>query len=1535
MTHNLHQRLAQFSSLDCEVAKRFSDRPTLLESAEALLLDQWRQRLPLSEHDPRQLFLDSRAPHTDHPWVRPLAQVLVERYCQGETLNLNVDADFLTTRLDSKPSGRLAIDLHEIEQLINDTGPLLLDMYRQQLVSYWHRFDSSGQTPWRWYANYLGRQMQQAIDSKAKAGNWPSFALAMARLVHTYPAAASRSIWQNTRTLSVAGLAADFSADGDLDVDLASTILIEHVDADPARNLTLLYTLSGKLLRFESRQTILAGIHRYRDSAQLTTPYRIEIDYQFSSAFDSQALGLLRQQLHVIDQLGATYHGKFDAVTMGFDLDRLTSLIDICNEAETAQRQSLSAQLPDWLRNAKSRPLMRYSTLLVSVAQSYQEANGQFWLKDVPDAEAFANQQMAARFKADNPGTTCTPEQVRITNYQVIAAALPVQGSIATSNKQTPVTFTCAQLAIGNLGLLKPGRVTLTSTTATPLPAWLTEAYLRKLVTELDIATAYPALLRSKLLDDVQQRAERQGLLMTQLRTQLPALAMELYLQGKITDPQVAEHIAQAFAQNPANEGSRWVIRRLGFIKAPGSATDFPRNTWLIEPQTPAGAACLLYRPLHEDSLLYFNDRLALFVAISTPGALQDDLLYRLPVEDRRFYAHGGFLEPHLFVPLDDTSAIPFGTPPAVTLALEPPPADLGEALYLACVNESIVRFEEASSSTAQTRWDSWVTLGWLMFNTLLPLAGSTLGKVAWLTQMEVALAEFVNTDAEPDSTNHELAMVNLLVNIAMLLFSHSLFRLRLEEDPLPSALTPSLVPPAPEAHGLPANAQLVTALQPLDFGWSSPDKTLSDSQQKLLDRLQASVKESTLGSPVPTGELQGLYLHGARLYTTLEHTQLQVHEGKTYRIPKRQVYEVQHDPERLQMRIVGPDLAKGPWLQRDELGRWGLDLALYVKGKGGMPISEQLNRMRLDKQDALAAADALIKADKDLYEAKAREMVTIEGLASATTEDTPLSACQTKLDALATFWSEHLEHIKARNALEPVKNFRMAQASALRQENFCQLVLHKVLRQRFEPCHKQLLQLVEQQQWGQTLTEADVRIATQRLDQQAQLLEQMLKNNANLRYGHAQLSKLAGPRFELIVKWRDLAASVPANAQTELTLRFQRMENQINRLKLVHELSSEAASLRDRCWDNLQLGVAQYKRVLQLPQEDAEANVRLLFSIKQQLQTAHRQLNIVIKLVPDAPAQETVQQLHEELERVQQDLAHDLAELPDYPPVSTLGQLRRRLPGLIETSEHGVLLTTPRADDAMTVDLLGPDGKTTNRTYHFEQDDWVELKPAKAKPRPDERSLKRLLKDGVGLLDEARKEVEKVRRANSSYLPIEIEESILHQRDRLLEQAEAIETRLTRDNATDEGVKGVDAEGTARALRTLAESLSGQATTLRVETALKQKPRMTEVQFLIGQGQVQLARVGTRVRLARVKGRPADFLDEYSISHDGKVLWYAHFHYPAMDTAKTDFTVGHLKTSAQRHAAGSRVTEANGAHIEVYRAPITTAAASAHFFNL
>ncbi|MEJ5862685.1 hypothetical protein [Pseudomonas farsensis] len=1507
MNDLLHQRLAQLSSLDCRVAKRFSHRPALLETAAELLTEHWQTRQPGSLHDLSVLYLATPSVEGDI-WVRPLAQVLVERYCADQTLNLSEGVDFVTATPLPERDAQVELDLHALEILINDIGPLLLETYRQDLIGFWSEFDSSGQTPWQWYANFLRGLLNSCISKSGADASLPGVALAVAKLVHDYPSTQQRSQWPNAAGITVSHLSIDFSADGEMDIELASALLIELDEEVPARTATLVFTLTCRLLSFDSRETMLAALGRHWPDNATASPREVNIVPLPEAVFESMAGGVLDQQLHLIEQISSTYRSRSQAVSLGLDLDRLSSMIELCGNDEAGRRQPLAQQLPDWLRNAPAKALMRYSNLLIDVAQGYSDSAGRFWLDGIDTAEAFANRQLAERFAVDHPGPVPAPDTIEVINHEVVAAALPGAEAPVFSGHMQKVTYSLAQLAIANLGLLKPGRVELRSTTDTALPDWLTEDYLKRLVSELDIANAYPAMLRSKLIDDPKQRKTREQLLALQLRSQLPALAMELHLRGQLDDANAPQRIAQVFAPAAAQNGPRWVIRPLGFIKAPGATVDHPRNTWLIEAQVPGADGVLLYRPLHDHSLLWFADRMALFVAISTPGALQEDLLQRLPAEDRRFYDHGGFNEPHLFMPLDDTSAIPFGAPAPVRIALTDAMLEPAQGLYLACVNEAIARFSEHATSTAQTRWNSWKTLAWLLFNTLLPLAGSTLGKVAWLAQMEVALAEYVETNGDRDPVQKQLTMINLLLNIAMLLFSHSMFRLRLQE----AAVSAPAVEPEPATEAVPkepAPPPRLTASKAVhvQFSWASAGQQLGVAQRSALEALQASVKADTLGTPIPNGPLRGLYLHDTSIYVLLD----------------EKVFEVTLDPIQDQARIVGPSQTPGPWLRLDEAGRWQLDLRLRLQG--GQPLSSRLRQMALDKQAALEAVNAKLAADQQLIDAKHKEMKTIDDLVSATTDDTALMRCQNKTLALSEFWSTHLAQLTQRNALGPIKDFKLVQAYALYQQSYCQRTLHKILHQRYRPLRDQLLEVGKQQQAGFALGAEDIRIVRERLDKMAPLLDEMLTNNSSLQNLQAQLGKLASGQQAEIKNWADLANSVPANPTKELVLRFLRLEGMLNRLTLLHGISNEAVPWRQRFWESIELAIAQRARLYSLATDDEEVSSRLLRSIRQQYTAAERQLEMLASMMPEQAAKATLALMKEELQWLAQQTDSDLASLPDYPPTCTLTQLRRKVPGLIETNEHGLLLAEPRAGDENTVDLPGPENKTSGRTYHLKHGTWVQVQTAKAPPPPAPLpSLKHLLKGSVALLDNADTELGKLQKNSSRYLPVEIEESLLHQRNLLEAKADAIEKRLTADNETDEARQGLDAEKVARNLRERAGILQTQATELRIKAALEQPPRMGEVQFLLENAQVQIQPERMRVRLAKVPGRPADYIDEYSIWHKGKVLWYAHFHYPAQDTARESFTEGHLKTAEQRLLKGR----------EVYYYGITHAAALKVFFN-
>ncbi|HKS12731.1 MAG TPA: hypothetical protein VJS90_06785 [Pseudomonas sp.] len=1515
---SLHKRLAEDDSLSCEVAKRFAFHPLLSDVAGALLVEQWRQRRLGRQFDPLGLYLVTRRPAPHQPWIRPLAHVLIERFCRGRTLNLTTGEDHLSLRKDSDPQWAVEVDAHGVERLINDCGPWLITRYQEALAGFWSDGDSTGQSPWQWYAQYLQEQLRTAVERAVQGQSLKAPAAALARLVQADPQRDEHTSWANSKAIVVSNLRVDLSPGWQLNPDLASSLLLERSGDTPAQTVTLLYTLTGRLLAWESRQQLLDTIARQWPERLRSRPPEVELNDASAQVFEAQALGMLDQYLRLIGTVSATFTGQGRASALARTLDWMTSMVNLCNIEEGDRYAQLFSKLPQWLRDAPAPQQRHYAEMLMDIAQVDIELGDKSWLHAIPSAETFALDKLEQRMKADHQQAGLDLADVQVVNYQVTTAVLPGAGVLVTDNGVREARFSLAQLAIANLGLLQPGRILLQSRSGRTLPGWLDEPYLRRLVADVDIGTAYPRELERRLLDDSVQAAERQQLLMMRLRVQLPAQAMELHLRDQGLTLQGVEAVVRAMS---ADDQDGWTVAPLGFRRSVDAVPDLALNVWLLESTSPGRHPCVLYRPLHADLLLEFEDRPALLAAISAAGPLQDDLLKRLPPADRRVYDHGGFVEPHLFFPLDDTSAVPFGRPGPAMIAREPAAADLGEAIYRACVIETINHFREQSRSTAQTRWQRWEDLGWLLLNTLAPFTDGPLVKAAWLLQTEAALLQLIDDrPATPANTANAIAM--LLANIAMLLISHLA-----QKSALPSAVPGMAHVTAPiatneQAHAdtgaTPTRPDLEHFTSQLDHSWSRPDRQLSITQRTALASLQTTLSPTLLGPPIPSGPLAGLYLFQETLMTLIE--------GK--------VYNVTWDEAQAQPRITSSieGALPGPWLARDEGGRWHLDLRLRLRG--GMPLQTRLAQLKVSNDSLVQSLDAQLRQDSDYIVERHTYLGKVAQLATA---DAPVAILRNYLEktqAFARFWDEHLERLKQRNDREPLKDYKRTRASALYDSLRTLQSEHVTLQKLYAPKRAQMLEFHKLNQQGHEITAADELILREKLDSLSPLIDQLLSNCEAIHAHYQQLKRLASRSQPQISRLLESAGKLWPYLTSPHTWRYLRMEHNTNRLSLLNVFDGEAGFWLDRAWMNMDLAVSQHLQLEDQPLASDEAMSRLLRSVGQQFAAAQRQLGNLRDYLETASARADLAKLETDLEYFSRQIEQDLTEFPDAPPSSTVQQLRSQLPGLIETADHGLLIGQPRADDSNLVDIPGPDHQAS-RTYRFEQDQWVEVREAPAsRAAPGRQKLSRLLSDGTRLVATAQRELESLQsHSRASYLPVEIEEILQHHRQSLDLQRNAIEQHLTAENLTDEASSTHDAATTIKTLEDMAQTLDQQAIVLRTRAALAQPPRIGELQFLLARHQVQVRREGTRKRLAPVKGRPADFLDEYVVLHQERPLWYAHFHYRASDADKTSFTAGHLKTAEQRYAQGGRTGGA--AAIEVYRAPVTLAAAQAVFFSL
>ncbi|WP_442108769.1 hypothetical protein [Pseudomonas sp. NUPR-001] len=1511
---NLEANSLQVGLFDCRLTRTFSERPTLFTVAGQVLSEQWQSR-NISAHAPLTLFLSSKTTTPQQRFIRPLQHVLLERYCRRQTLNLDAYQDIITSDPDSQWG--LEIDLHSVELLINDCGPLILDIFQQALIDYWNTADDSEQTPWQWYTQYLADQYHAIVEASVKTRALTPDTTHMAGLVKLHSASDAHDRHADSEHPNVSLLTLDLSTRGQLDADLAGALLIEPKHPANQHASVLLYTLTGQLVAFASRQAVLENLAQRWPQQPEHTP-QVYLEPAPVHMFEQQARALIDQQLRVINTLAGNCRSQYDAAQLSIDIDRLTSMLDICNGSEPAYRQQLMGKLPDWLRNADNPTLIRFSSMLSAVAKGYAHANGTFWLDDVDDAEHFAYKKLTQQLSADHPDNELEPWDVDVINHQVEAAAIPGQDSLITDGLIKTVHFSLAQLAIANLGLLKPGQVELKTHSGSPLPSWFTEDYLRTLISELDIATRYPQMLRSTLLADEPQRQRRQRLLADQLATQLPALAMERHLNGGHLSITAVDGICQVFQHVSSNAQSTWVMRSLGFISEPGATPDQAQNTWLIEASE---GTCVLYRPMAVEPLLEFADRRALFTAISTAGQLQDDLLQRLPATARRIYAHGGFHEPHLPFSVEDDFTVPTHTPAPPQLSRQAPLTDLAAAIYPACVEEAITRFEENAHSTRETRWARWEQLGWLLFNTLLPLAGATLARATWLVQMEMALIQYVDAANKRDPAHRRVTLANLLSSVALLVLSHTQRPLKLGAQPLEPTNPAS-------AEALEINPAQTAAL---DYSWSQPAQQLSAVQRQALEPLQATHSISELGMPIISGAKRGLYPYNDQLWVNLQGT----------------IYRVELDPHSDQPRIVSPATVQttGPWLRRDQQGRWQLDLGLRLRG--GMPRNSRIAQRKAENERQVEELRSAFEAITAHVSQRQKELNKLAQVVDKFQELTILNSTADKLRTLDTYWTEYLSTLKAKNAVAPLVNYKSALSLGLFQRFAIQWTKQKALVSILN-LHKQKFDVYMSQIKAEAASEAPAvgegaglevnwRAALQILDDMTPQLDDIVLSSEQLPPTREQLRQLDS-NYKPEIREMNLSAEQLLMENPDRSIFYAhtlRLEVNYQKLLLNPEHEPRIAVLLDRFWNNLNLFKSQRLRLYALEDVGEELKAQLLRDMAAILKGAIRRLDNLAYELTENKQQKIILALRKDLAFATQNVE---AAVTDYLPTATVEQLQQKTPGLIETRDQGLLLGTPREGDDSLVDIY--DANDTNRlaTYRQGQSGWEKVSdaPSPAAPAASQQSWARLLRTSEELIHNANRDLRFLEsRAAWDYIPADIEDMLEHQQQRIAAQRDALRQRLSEDTAIGKPVDD-SAQQTIDRLDTQTHVLTEQARTLRINAALRQAPRMGELEYLLQHNQVSIQASGARKLLPKVKGRQDDYFDEYEIRHNGQPLWYAHFHYRTRDAAKTAFVAGHLKSASQRYLRGQvQVDAATGKTVEVHRSPISTGAAKQYFFNL
>ncbi|WP_434570592.1 dermonecrotic toxin domain-containing protein [Pseudomonas sp. Z3-8] len=920
----------------------FTLRPTLREVAQRTLQEVFDDRYPALDIsvadavlvEPRWHLMEGQ--NLFDGYIRhPLTDLLLE-CCRSGTARALKPESFLSKSASADHPENVGIPLADIQQILGQWGPLLLECYQQRLVDFWSQPQGSSVSVWRQVSDLLRTQLQQA------SAGLESEEYATVQAVLDFPDNGQRQdVLGNTATQAFITHVHGTDPDTHRADDVLVLSMTRNVDG---REIALLFTLSGGVEVFSSESAMEESWFGRRSPYWELSNYIPEHDI-----FDALTLCLLEGQLQKI----ATIEASGFTESKGFErrvaqLSSLSLLLGALRSGHEARRSTLLDLLPPWLKQASSADRATYSRLLSSLATLHRK--GTSFMRGIPTIGEFAEQALKAEMlKDDRARADMCISEIKVTLQRMTDTVFEIVDPPYPPSRYVTETQTFPQMAMANLGAFPLAPMHHITYRDGEPPTWLTYDYLRALTTRADIGKHYPELLRYKLLDE-REAVSRQRDFCNSLGVLLPLLALELKIKNSLTDLAYRYVVAalQPDVLGRRVEGQDIVVRPLGFLTDADATPDGVMNMFVIGPANVAMGPCILYRPASTAPLMEFSSRMSLFAAIKEQGQLQDSVLAGLSVSVRAIYANGGFDEPH-------TTRVIFSD---FDVILAPEPArlngiplrdEVATALYRACAQALIERAKEASVSDVQERWERFRQFAWGTFNLLLPLLDGPLALVGLLVQLTASLDELVESQSwenhsseNQSSENRSQALADVLIGLALALVQggrqlSDLSRLdELQvaggETSVPRALIDTAIHTSSTSS---VSARPSAAKARLFYGWSSPPGRFSARELVRLDTFKLEAFSAVQGY-VASGEYRGLYQLGSEWYASVE--------GDWYRVSPREEGVVIID--------TAHPARTGPWLENDGQGRWCFSYGpRLLGGAGGLSASARKKLKGLEKK--------------------------------------------------------------------------------------------------------------------------------------------------------------------------------------------------------------------------------------------------------------------------------------------------------------------------------------------------------------------------------------------------------------------------------------------------------------------------------------------------------------------------------------------------------------------------------------------------------
>jgi len=1389
------------------------------------------------------------------------------------------------------PNIHLPVKVDAIGRLINELAPLLMVAYQEQQLAFWNQSVNHSGPRWRTLANSL-----RATWNVQSVEGWDEDQCALARTVFHYPDYAQRLPHDKYGTKVYL-----------IDVDIQRGAQVKHF------NLSALTVLGGRLGERDIilSYSIIGGYATFRTLKDFGDALSLQIGIAPPAAvhwrlfepsgdvFEQQACSFISLQ---IQALGAVSFEDGELVTSAA-LEPPSDEVDSFELMDPARVDWVRDALPTWMLEALPSDQTAFGRYMMDLAALHIQDAGKKFNDGIKPIDEFALDALHTRMVRDHPGIArSTLNNVRISvTSQVVWGTLVVPGDTQTQ------TFTLAELALENLIALPLGNKTVSSQNGNGVPAWMTAAYLEQLITQVNIGDQYPALVKRTLLDDPAESLRRQKLYSAQLRLQLPLLALQ-YKVRKVygLTEQGYRYVCAAMNEDRTArevDGTPIVIRALSLHpkRRLTSAVDVVGNMFIIGPRDRKKGPCLLYRPMSKEQLMEFPSPANLLYVIKQQTPLRQSVLAWLPDQVGTAYAQfvfpGNLPSPWVFTSVinDPLNALVMTGP--IDLGGEVLHDDDFATLFKTNANALITQADRQSVSNAEARWESFEHAGWLIFNSVLPFMGGTVGAATWIWQLMDDLQQLVDAEEIGDRSAGLSAVVDILLTLGVVLVTHVAMRYR-PESPVEKPTTQTELPPATADVEVIQKPAIDTAELPVGH-----EHTLhiSGALSRNALGLGAYLDGFVLPKPDQLGEQHKVAGPHLNLYAKGEHWYAPV--GARW-------FEVVVD-ENDEVLVVDPKqpARRGPPLIGNHLGQWFVDTRLRLRGGGLRARRKKGEALRPPKIADLR--EQLATFDRE-HPQRHRDLEALHGAIGRTADDTAKEAARTtfleQVDVQLKTLDVPISRLKSLNILDTVPNYQEAMAGYFNHQI---LLARSAAAEQEIPFREELNTIHEhidvEGAQEHALHEARFRstfTSTQGMIDRLEYIRARFKDARGLGAPGVKLIQLNEPHLPTY-DLNDLRAY-------KITLgNFLCVKAGES---VTHADAKEAVS---GIVEAAELAVQTLREALHpanfVPQEQL---IETLDSLQEQFARVDQNLVDLPAEFPDdlnKPDLENLRtQINEFAQQAEKRLTEELRSRKTLAP--TPGPSRpspKAKKKYIKTRYQGMLVgeerESPAEDGKTLVDVKEPlTGKVIATFHEKEPGVWVErARTPKPVTRAQARDVAMSINAGQDLADgvDAFITDKEAWAKETTQLPVEIEERF-HRRAAKLERAsQDIEAALTASNQTESSTPS--AAVTNRNLEEAIKKLYREGKRVKIDVLKRRPPQAAHVELLLREGEVTVdPPAGARIKLS---GRDKGFLQEYAVvdTKTKRPLWYAHFHYTTLTGAEEAYTAAHLKTRSQRLMKG------------------------------